>query len=100
MRVALLMSSYGLGGEPPTLRKTQKMITFCSGENRMNRVLPIAKFLAFALAAVCLIALPTLMFAQTVNSGDVTGTVTDPQGAVVSGATVTITSLTDGHTQS
>src|SRR5450432_381928 len=77
-----------------------KMIMFSSGENRMNRVLPLAKFLAFALAAVCLIALPTLMFAQTVNSGDVTGTVTDPQGAVVSGATVTLTNDVDGHTQS
>src|SRR5450432_496077 len=76
-----------------------KMIMFSSGENRMNRVLPLAKFLAFALAAVCLIALPTLMFAQTVNSGDVTGTVTDPQGAVVSGATVTLTNDVDGHMQ-
>ena len=65
----------------------------------MNRVLPIAKFLAFALVLVCLIALPTLMFAQ-INSGDVTGTVTDPQGAVVSGATVTLTSVADGHSQS
>ncbi len=66
----------------------------------MNRVLPIAKFMAFALVVACLIALPTFMFAQTVNSGDITGTVADPQGAVVSGATVTRTSIADGHTQS
>jgi len=65
----------------------------------MNRALPLAKFLAFAFAVACLMALPTLMFAQTVTSGDITGTVSDPSGAVVSGATVTLTNIADGHTQ-
>src|SRR5260221_3383971 len=83
-----ILRRYSLGGGPPTLRKI-KMISFSSGENRMNRALPIAKFLAFALVLVCLIALPSLMFAQTSVTGEITGTVTDPSGAVISGATVT-----------
>ena len=66
----------------------------------MNRALPIAKFLAFALVVACLIALPTLMFAQSVVTGDLSGTVTDPSGAVVSGAVLTLKSADDGSSQS
>ncbi len=65
----------------------------------MNRALPIAKFLAFALAVACLIALPSLMFAQTSVSGEIAGTVADPSGAVVSGATVTAKGAATGITQ-
>jgi hypothetical protein len=39
-------------------------------------------------------------FAQTVASGDITGTVTDASGAVVSGAQVSLTSVAEGTTQS
>jgi len=41
---------------------------------------------------------PSLM-AQSLVSGDLTGTVTDPSGAVVSGATVTLTSNANGATR-
>src|SRR5258708_3700103 len=71
-------------------QEPKELSMFRSGENRMNRSLPIAKFLAFAFVIVCLIALPSLMSAQSVVTGDITGTVTDPTGAVVSGATVTL----------
>ena len=41
---------------------------------------------------------PSLM-AQSLVSGDLAGTVTDPSGAVVSGATVTLKSVATGATQ-
>src|SRR5260370_38147025 len=78
------------------------MISFRLGENRMNRALPIAKFLkflAFAFAVACLIALPSIMFAQTSVTGEITGTVADSTGAVVSGATVTAKSASADVTQ-
>ncbi len=39
-------------------------------------------------------------YAQSINSGTVTGTVTDPSGAVVSGATVEISNAITGYQQS
>src|SRR5947209_7609943 len=39
------------------------------------------------------------MLGQTIVTGDVTGTVTDPSGAVVSGATVTLKNADSGTTQ-
>jgi len=47
---------------------------------------------------VTLSAGATWVTAQTVNSGSVSGTVTDPSGAVVPGATVTLKSDTQGTT--
>jgi hypothetical protein len=47
---------------------------------------------------IMVLSLP-LAFAQTVVSGDITGTVVDPSGAVVSGATVKATSLAEGVSQ-
>ena len=41
---------------------------------------------------------PSLM-AQSLVTGDITGTVTDPSGAVVSGATVTLKSDANGSTR-
>jgi Carboxypeptidase regulatory-like domain/TonB-dependent Receptor Plug Domain len=38
-------------------------------------------------------------FAQNINSGDISGSVTDPTGAVIPGAKVTITSLSTGSIQ-
>lgn len=46
------------------------------------------------LLIVCLFA--AQMMAQTTTSGDIAGTVTDPSGAVIAGATVTITSVEYG----
>ncbi len=60
-----------------------------------------AKRLITGILAVLVIAAvmaPSLM-AQSLISGDLTGTVTDPSGAVVSGATVSITSAAQGATR-
>jgi len=67
----------------------------------MNRI--SAKFGTFA---VCLFTLLLLVggftqqtVAQTVTSGDITGTVSDASGAVVVGAEVSLTSVAEGTTQ-
>src|SRR3982751_3398156 len=44
---------------------------------------------------LALLLLPSAAFAQ-VETGQISGTVTDPQGAVISGATVTVTSTDNG----
>ena len=49
-----------------------------------------------ALAGLLLLGLP-LMAQTTISSGSIVGTVTDPTGAVVSGATVTITNVATGQ---
>jgi hypothetical protein len=50
---------------------------------------------AFAAALVCLVAFALPVNAQS-NRGTITGTVTDPNGAVVAGAKVTATHITTG----
>ncbi len=55
----------------------------------------VAAFFAFTLFAVCT---PQIL-AQTANTGALTGTVTDPSGAVISGATVKVTDLATGQTR-
>jgi len=47
---------------------------------------------------LALLLLPSAAFAQ-VETGQISGTVTDPQGAVISGATVTVTSKDTGSTR-
>jgi hypothetical protein len=49
-------------------------------------------------AALCLIALPG--FGQSINSGTVTGQVTDPSGALIAGAMVQLTNAVTGFDQS
>ncbi len=51
-----------------------------------------------ALLAAIFLSLP-LAFTQSVVSGDITGTLVDPSGAVVSGATITATNVDDGASQ-
>ena len=51
-----------------------------------------------ALLVIAAVMAPSLM-AQSLVSGDLTGTVTDPSGAVVSGATVTLKSDATGATR-
>jgi len=51
-----------------------------------------------SLLVVAAVMVPSLM-AQSTISGDLTGTVTDPSGAVVSGATVTLKSDASGQTR-
>src|SRR5580692_10452774 len=65
-----------------------------------RRVMTVKKMLigSLALLVIALMTVPSLM-AQSLVSGDLTGTVTDPSGAVVSGATVTLKSDTTGATR-
>jgi hypothetical protein len=56
-------------------------------------------FLALGLAAVCMLTLPGSLKAQSIISGDIAGTVTDPSGAAVPGSTVTVTSKATGAAQ-
>src|SRR5579862_743947 len=54
------------------------------------------------LLSVCFVLLLTctsLSLAQTAETGALTGTVTDPSGAIISGATVTLTSAATGQTR-
>src|ERR1700754_3652588 len=51
-----------------------------------------------AVLVIATVMAPSLM-AQSLVSGDLTGTVTDPSGAVVSGATVTLKSNGTGATR-
>jgi hypothetical protein len=53
--------------------------------------------------AICLVALAPIVlpvFAQSINSGTVTGQVADPSGAVIAGATVRLTNAVTGYEQS
>ena len=51
------------------------------------------------LMAACLLLLPSASFAQSLTSGGVTGTVTDPSGAAVPNANVTLKNNDTGATQ-
>ena len=53
---------------------------------------------AMLLLSALAVAAPVLM-AQSLVSGDITGTVTDPSGAVVPNATVTLKSTSTGQTR-
>jgi hypothetical protein len=55
--------------------------------------------LRFAIVICFLAFAANLTFAQSTNSGDVRGTVTDPSGAVVAGATVTLINTDTGETK-
>ena len=55
-------------------------------------------FIGMTLLAVALCASTTL-FAQSLISGDIAGTVSDPSGAVIANAKVTLVSLDRGESQ-
>ncbi len=59
---------------------------------------PVKKiFVALSLALLALLMLPGTLKAQSIISGDLAGTVTDPSGAAVPGAKVTVTSKRTGE---
>ncbi len=61
--------------------------------------LQIRKFSAALVAVMIMLVSTAVAPSQSTQTGDVTGTVTDPSGAVVPGVTVTLTSLETGATQ-
>lgn len=59
----------------------------------------LARFhLDLGLAVLCIFALSTVLWAQTTISGDIAGTVTDPSGAAIPNATITVTNTETGAT--
>ena len=62
-----------------------------------------SRYMVFALAGLLLVTLATmitpLVMAQSLVSGDIAGTVTDPSGAIVSNATVNLKNNATGATQ-
>src|SRR6516165_5758829 len=67
----------------------------------MNYVAPnFPRRLSLVLALVAILSLAgSQLMAQSLLTGDVAGTVSDPTGAVISNAPVTLTSLDRGDTQ-
>jgi Carboxypeptidase regulatory-like domain len=63
-----------------------------------QRVSPAALRFSVILAAVLVLLCAGLMAQTTVSTGSIVGTVTDPSGAVLSGAKVTITNTGTGQT--
>ena len=59
-------------------------------------VRPAGTFVGFALAITFLLSSTFLLAQTTISTGSIQGTVTDPSGAVVSGAKVTITERSQG----
>jgi len=64
----------------------------------MRSRIRVQGFISTILVALLAVVAPHLA-AQSILTGDVVGTVTDPSGAVVSGATVTLSSVDTGSTQ-
>lgn len=54
---------------------------------------------SFVLLVVLALAVPSVLLAQNIVTGGISGTVTDPSGAVVPNATVTLKSNSTGETQ-
>src|SRR5271156_3303734 len=67
--------------------------------NFFRKHLFVASLLALGVFAVAP-SLQPVAVAQNNTSGDIAGTVTDPTGAAIAGASVTITSKTSGATKS
>ncbi len=58
---------------------------------------PIRTIRVWLVVTILLAAGAPLVMSQTANTGALTGTVTDPSGAVIAGATVTVTNLATGQ---
>src|ERR1700685_4758216 len=56
-------------------------------------------FTSLLALAICMLA-STATFAQSFTTGEISGTVTDPSGAVLPNVTVTLKSVEKGNTQS
>src|ERR1700733_4197575 len=73
------------------------MKSLCPQRTTITQALKIC--LAFSVAMIFALATSGSLKAQSIISGDISGTVTDPSGASVPGATVTVTSKATGSTQ-
>ncbi|MGA2456831.1 MAG: TonB-dependent receptor [Terriglobales bacterium] len=62
------------------------------------KIRQVSLFSFFLVLATCLLT-STLAFAQSFTTGEISGTVTDPTGAVVANAKVTLKSVEKGNTQ-
>ena len=56
--------------------------------------------IASLMTLTLVLATTGVLCAQNIVTGDLTGTITDPSDAVVAGATITLTNLATGTTQS
>src|SRR5881275_591615 len=65
-------------------------------EKVMSRSWKILLLFAFVATSLLLVS---NSFAQSTTAGDIVGTVSDPSGAIVSGATVTLKNNASGETQ-
>src|ERR1700733_10710130 len=64
-----------------------------------HRLTPISKLIRFAIFVTYVLLAATPLLAQsTVATGNIQGTLTDPSGAVVEGANITITNKDTGQT--
>lgn len=86
-----------------TLRKSKRALSavwaaaFFQEEDMNRRNLQIA--FSAMLVLLLFTFVTTTLFAQSIVSGEINGTLTDPSGAVVAGATVTLKNLDTGSTQ-
>ena len=66
--------------------------------NSSSRILPVRRVIRWTLAITLLLSSVFLLAQSTVGSGSIQGTVSDPSGALVSGAKVVITNTQTGQT--
>src|ERR1700691_1744045 len=77
-------------------RNRQQFLESDSGSRRKE--MSFKRLLMFTLLVTCVLATSTVLLAQTtVSQGSIQGTVTDPSGAVVGGAKITITHKATGQ---
>src|SRR5215831_12400378 len=69
-------------------------------ENSPMRSYVVPFTLVVTLAIICFLLMPAASFGQSLTSGDISGTITDPSGAAVPNATVTIKNEGTGGTLS
>jgi hypothetical protein len=83
----------------PALRKSDLSLTQPQMEGKLEMKMRLNKhsWLAGLLVALLLL-LPTLLSAQSIVTGAISGNITDPSGAVIVGATVNLKNIATGET--